>query len=125
MRYFLAALLLFAAAGPLVAEEPGNVVSLVVDYGDGVQKHFTQLEWREKMTVEDALNQAAAHPRGIRIETRGRADTAFLTAIDDVKNEGSGRNWLYKVNGEKADRSIGIMPLSAGDAVLWEFRAFR
>jgi hypothetical protein len=76
------------------------------------------------MTVLDAVRSAEKHPRGIKAEVRSSGSTAFLTQIDDVKNEGSGKNWAYRVNGELGDRSIGIHKLQAGDAVLWRFQEY-
>jgi len=107
-----------------VADEAKPVV-LIIDYGDGVQKHFTKLVWRNEMTVLDAMLAAQAHPRGVRFEHQGSAATALLTRIDDVKNEGRGRNWLFRVNGKLADRSFGIVPLQPGDTILWRFEEYR
>ena len=57
----VAAALVSAAAlatGPEKAA-PNRTVRLIVDYGDGVEKHFTALAFREGMTVMDALKAAA------------------------------------------------------------------
>jgi hypothetical protein len=105
----------------------GPVVCLRVDYGDGVQKDFTALPWHEGMTVERAMELATRHARGIAFRTRGSGDMAFLTSIDGLENEGSGeaaRNWIYRVNGQEADRSFAACPLNAGDEVLWTFGAY-
>jgi hypothetical protein len=77
------------------------------------------------MTVLDAMKAAQEHPRGIKLQFRGSGATAFLTQIDDLKNEGSGRNWIYRVNGELAERSFAVQKLEAGDAVLWKFEKSR
>jgi hypothetical protein len=109
-------------------DEPPNPprVTLTVDYGDGVQKVFTSLPWSPSMTVGTALESARRHPRGIRFQQRGRGSTAFLTQIDDLKNEGgSGRNWIYRINGDSGDRSFAVRELRAGDRVLWKFESFR
>lgn len=101
-------------------------VRLIIDYSDGVQKHYTELPWRPEMTVLDALRQAQQHPRGIRLEYRGKAATAMVTRIDDLTNQGGrGRNWIYRVNEEPGSRSCGIRPLEAGDTVLWKFETYR
>ncbi|MCU0959309.1 MAG: DUF4430 domain-containing protein [Pirellulaceae bacterium] len=104
---------------------PDATVQLVVDYGDGVEKHFTALPFREGVTVLDVLESAQRHPRGIKFVHRGKAATAFLTRIDDLENEGRGRNWVYRVNGELADCSFATFVLKAGDTVLWKFGAYR
>ena len=107
---------------PATAKES---VKLAVDYGDGVQKQFTSLPWTKEMTVLSALEAAAKHPRGIRFAHQGKGETVLVIAIDDVKNEGRGRNWLYEVNGKLGDRSCGVMPLKAGDSVLWRFGKYQ
>lgn len=104
------------------AETPKeNTVKLTIDYGDGVQKVFVALPWKEKLTVFGALEAAAKHPRGIKVAHQGAGETLFVTAIDDRKNEGRGRNWLYEVNGKLGNKSAGVYELSAGDSVLWRF----
>jgi hypothetical protein len=96
-------------------------VRLVIDYGDGVEKHFTQIRWRPEQTVLDLLLQAQKHPHGVTFKHRGSGGTAFVYQIDDVKNEGQGLNWVFSINGDLADRSCGICPVKAGDRILWKF----
>lgn len=76
---------------------PTTAVRLVIDYSDGVQKQFGS-PWTQDLTVFDAMNLAQANPHGIKFTYEGSTpDKYFLTQIDDVKNEGSGRgkrNWL-------------------------------
>ena len=114
-------LLLLGAAVGSAAEPADKSIKLTIDYGDGVQKVFVALPWKEKLTVLAALEAAQKHPRGIKLAYQGSGERAFVTAIDDVKNEGRGKNWLYEVNGERAEKSAGVYELSAGDAVLWRF----
>lgn len=113
-------LALLLAAVPLAAAEP--TVSLTVSYGDGVEKKFTAIPWKEGRTVLDALNAAAKHPRGIKVDRRGNGEFAFVTAIDEVKSDG-GKNWIFFVNDKAADKSCGVYPLQAGDAIVWKFTA--
>ncbi len=102
-----------------------QTVQLIIDYGDGVQKHFTALEWKDGMTVLDALEAAQKHPRGIKFVYRGKGETAFLTQIDELENEGRGRNWVYRVNGELAKKSFAILTVKAADTILWTFGEYR
>ncbi len=102
-----------------------KTVRMVLDYGDGVEKHFTKLAWSEGMTVLDALVAASKHRRGIKIQYRGKGATAFLTKIDDLENEGFTRNWVYRVNNKLAQRSFGIFTLKPGDTILWKFGEYR
>ena len=68
---------------------------------------------------------AKKHPRGISFGHKGNGATVLLKKIDDVENEGRGRNWLYRVNGKPGDRSIGIFELQAGDTILWKFDKYQ
>ena len=71
------------------------------------------------MTVRDLLNAAP----GLSISQQGSGASAFLTKIDGVANEGAGgRNWMYSVNGQRADRSFAVYELQPGDHVLWTLR---
>jgi hypothetical protein len=108
---------------PVFAQEAAapKVVQLTIDYGDGTQKTFTAIEWKEKQTVFDVLQAAEKHARGIKIKHRGSGSALFVTAIDDVANQGAGSNWLYEVNGTPGDRSCAIFEVQAGDKLLWKF----
>jgi hypothetical protein len=113
---------------PAAAAEAAQAdhVRLIIDYGDGVQKHYTQLPWRQQMSVLDALRLAQKHARGIRLKYRGKAATALVIQIDDLVNQGGGdRNWIYRVNDKPGNRSCGIHRLEVGDTVLWKFEAYR
>lgn len=101
-----------------------RTVQLIVDYGDGVEKHFRQLKWHTKMTVQEVTLAATKHPRGIKIKQRGNKATAFLSQIDDLANNPQGKSWVYRVNGKLADRSFGIYQVKAGDVVTWTFQDY-
>lgn len=117
--------LLAVLSGQAAIGEEAKTVRVVIDYNDGSEKHFTAIAWKPEMTVYDATRAAQAHPRGIKFESKGKGATAFLTKIDDVKNEGRGRNWLFHVNGKQADCSFGVYKLNEGDTVLWKFDKYR
>ena len=102
-----------------------KLVRLVIDYGDGVEKHFTRIPWREGMSVLDAMQVAGKHARGIKLEYRGRRATAFLTKIDNLENDGRQKNWIYRVNTKLGDRSFAIYKLKPGDSVLWKFGKYQ
>lgn len=109
------------------ADEPAakKTVKLVIDFGDGFAKQYSALDWKENMTVLDVMNQSKRHPRGIRFEYQGSGETGLLLMIDDLKNEGRGRNWIYRVNEKLGDRSFAIYPVAAGDVVLWKFSEYK
>lgn len=118
----LALVVLFGLNCAAPAQEAATkTVQLTIDYGDGSQKTFTAIEWKEKQTVFDVLQAAEKHPRGIRIKHRGSGAALLVTAIDDKTNEGAGSNWLFEVNGTLGDRSCAIFEVQAGDKLLWKF----
>jgi hypothetical protein len=101
-------------------------VELVIDYGDGVQKRFLTIPWREKMTVQQAMEYAGKHKRGIKYDVRGKGATALLWKIDDLKNEGmKGLNWIFRVNKKLGDRSFAVSSIEAGDTILWKFDKYK
>lgn len=124
----LAVLVLLGAAAAFAQQNGRQTVRLIVDYGDGVEKHFTALRWTEGTTVLDAMRRAQASPHGIRFEHTGDGASAFLTKIDDLENEGGGaeaKNWVFRVNGKLATKSFGIFQLKPNDVVKWRFEVFK
>jgi hypothetical protein len=135
-RLLWAACLAAATAGPsrefvprtasAAQESQAKTVRLIVDYGDGVEKHFAAIPWKPAMTVLDALELASRHPRGVKFKYTGAEATAFVTEIDELKNEGGGkRNWTYRVNDKLGERSSGVVELKDSDRVLWRFGKYR
>lgn len=113
------------SAESTVERSPGTV-SLTIDYGDGFQKRYPTVPWREKMTVGDLLRVAQQHRRGIKLTIRGRGKMSLLAQIDDLKNQGGrGQNWVFRVNRKLSDRSFEVHELESGDTVLWKFDEYR
>ena len=78
-----------------------------------------RIAWHEGMTVADLLS-AAPDVRPSRRRATGQA--AFVTAIDDVANEGAdGKNWTYEVNGQVPTAVLPCTSYTPGDRVLWTF----
>ena len=103
-------------------------VRLIIDYDDGVQKHFTRIPWTRGMTVLDAMNIAKASPHGITFVYTGTGRNAFLTKIDDLENQGGGsekKNWLYWVNTKFGNKGFGVFELQPSDVVLWKFQRYK
>ncbi len=124
VRLLVAILFLSGATVGLPAAEPKPAVRLVVDYGDGVQVHYTAIPWQPGMTVVDVLTAAQKHPRGLKLTQKGKGTSTLITDIGGLKNEGSGKNWLFSVNGKQSDIGAGGYELKAGDTVLWEFKDY-
>jgi len=121
------ALLIVSSAGVASAQEGATekAVRLTIDYGDGIEKVFTGLPWKEGATVFTMLQAAVKHPRGVKVTHQGSGATTLVTAIDDLKNEGRGRNWLFEVNGKLGEASCALAELKPGDAVLWRFAKYK
>jgi hypothetical protein len=99
----------------------GETVSLAVDLGAD-RRDLGEVPWVEGMTVRDALASTGDANERVKFVLQGRGQSAFLTEIDGVKNEGAGgRNWTYAVNDQFADRSFAVYELRPGDRVLWTF----
>ena len=91
-----------------------------------MQKRYSSLPCKKGFTVLDVLKVAEKHPHGLKFSYRGKGATAFLTQIDDLKNEGGGgKNWIYEVNGKVADRSFAVFQIKPSDKVLWKYRKYR
>jgi hypothetical protein len=106
------------ASAPLRDGVPQKKVSLTVDFGDGRQRNFETIAWQSGMSVADAMKAAS----GVTVTKKGSGESAFVTGIDGVQNQGAdGPNWTYSVNDKIADRSFAIYKLKPGDQVLWKF----
>jgi hypothetical protein len=117
------------AAVPPAATPPAKAhIRLIISYGDGVEKHFTSVAHTPGMTAADALLAAKAHPRGIKLELSGKGATAFVIAIDELKNEGMGgakKNWQFFINDRFGDRGAGAVELKPDDVVKWVFDIYK
>lgn len=101
-------------------------VTVVVDYGQDVEKRWSLLPWKPGMTALDAmlLAQAKPEPLGLRFDHVGAGERAFVKSIEGLPNEGGragDRNWVYFINGKRADRSCGAATLEHGDTVTWRY----
>lgn len=132
------ALALFAAAfvGLMPADRaearfqrPKATVRLVIDYGEGVEIHYTAIPHHPGMTLEQAMHAAKemTGPRALRFESKGAGERAFLVSIDGLANEGAGRdrrNWLYWINDRPGERSFALAALEPGDTAAWRFASY-
>lgn len=110
------------AVGTPSPRPQGETFSLTIEFGNGAEMRFESLPWRDRMTVLEGLQAAGEFRPGITFSRRGAGETAFVTAIEGLKNAGAdGGNWIYEINGEKAMRSAGAQTLQSGDALLWRY----
>lgn len=113
---------------PKSLSAPSNAaqtVQFTIDYGDGGQKRFTGLAWRDGMTVLDVLEAAKSHPHGFTFTSRGSGEATIVTKIDDLANQDGAegaKNWLFYVNDRLADKSCGVATVKPGDSILWKFQ---
>ena len=78
----------------------------------------------DEMTVLDLMNQAR-QDGSLAFEYRGSGATVFVQSIQGLANQGAGgHNWIYRVNGQLGDRSIGIARVVAGDQVTWDYGTY-
>lgn len=104
-------------------------VRLVIDFGEGFEKHFNKLPWIEGMTVKSAMEAAKAlpPPREMTFESKGEGERGMVVTIDGLANEGAGkstRNWLFWVNDAPGEKSYAIMPMNPGDVATWRFATY-
>jgi Domain of unknown function (DUF4430) len=107
-----------------LADPKPQTLELVIDYGDGSEKRFTGIAWKDSMTVFDVLRTAERRPHGISVSSRGSGETLIVSKIDDLANQGGGKkdkNWIFHVNSHMGDESAGIATVRPGDRVLWKF----
>ncbi len=121
-----AALLVVATAWATrpVAGGSEDTVRLIVEYGDGASKTVAHLPWAKGHTILDAMKAATTRPHGISFSYTGSGDSAVLTKIDDVQNEGGGagrKNWQYWISGTYGDRSFAVFELQAEGTIVWRF----
>lgn len=103
------------------AEQGVGSVALKIDFGSEKASIETDVVCSPETTVLGVLDRAQNMDE-LKFAYRGSGETAFVTAIGGVENEGvSGKNWIYRVNGETGDRSAGVYQLDPGDRVLWSF----
>jgi hypothetical protein len=121
-----------ASVQPPAIQSARQTVALTVDFGDGRRLTWNAIPWQDGMTVDAALAHAAAHPGAetsdldLSYIQHGVGASAFLSELGGVANEGAGgRNWTYRVNGQRADRSFAVYVLQPGDQVLWTFGGSR
>jgi hypothetical protein len=103
-------------------------VSFSIEAGDGKAAEVLSVDWKEGITVLDLLEQVQnISTKGFTFKYKGGGETAFLTSIGDMENQGGGadkKNWQFWVNGQRADRGFGVYELQPLDKVVWKFVPF-
>lgn len=96
-----------SASSSSVVKQSEQTVQLIVQSADGQPKEQT-VTFEEGDSVLEILDAAYDIE-----ETNG-----FITAIDGLKQDESKKTyWMYKVNGEVADKGAGELEPKAGDKI--------
>jgi hypothetical protein len=112
------------AADPLPSQNKTALIRVTIDYGNGVEKTFDSIAWRQGLTAWEATLEAVKKAPQLQVKHTGSGSSVFVTEIDGVANQGGGakkKNWQYSVNDEYADVGPGAKVLKAGDRVVWRF----
>lgn len=89
------------------------------------KKTIKDIPFQKKMTVLDVMKYAAGKKK-IKFSHRGKNETAFLTEIDGIKNQGArGDNWIFRVNDMLGKKSFGVTEIQPGDSVSWTFGKYK
>lgn len=98
-----------------------GTVMVEIDFGSEKRMKSIPVVCSPDSTVLMSLERAQ-NMKMLKFESRGSGETAFVSAIDGVANEGSdGRNWIYRVNEKLGDKSAGIYAVGPGDTISWSF----
>lgn len=122
--FFGLVLTLAAVSGASLAAEPEKTVQVVLDFGDGSEKRYTQIPWKEEANAFSVTAAAGKHPRGFALQSRGSGATRFVFSLDGQKNEGNGRNWILRINDKLAKQSCELVEVSPDDVILWRFQRY-
>ena len=99
----------------MISEEKKDIIP-----EDGIVLASTQVSFNEGETAFEVLKKVLEDNK-IHMEFSGDAKSAYVEGIANIYNFDCGEmsGWLYKVNGEAADRSAAEYVVSEGDTVEW------
>jgi hypothetical protein len=97
---------------------------LTIDFGDDKKSLSWPMNCPPETTVLEVM-QRAQQAGILELASSGGGEMAFLSAIDGIKSEGgSGKNWVFYVNGELAKRGCGTVVVQSFDEIDWRFEVF-
>ncbi len=96
------------------------MISIIGDEKKGVILEPTYMEWHDGDNVLDVLKQVTKAHR-IPLEYRGSGMLSYVEGIANLYefDQGAGSGWLFKINGQFAEKSAGAVKLNKGDVVEW------
>ena len=126
--FLLVVPLLLLGCGPdttLLEPEDAKVagtVDLEIDFQSEKKKIQVAVPCSADSTVFSILTRAQ-NLGDLKFESRGSSpESRFVTSIGGVENQAAaGDNWVFRVNGELADRGCGEISVRPGDQVQWMF----
>src|SRR4030042_3997616 len=81
-------------------EEKSEIVSLVVDFGDG-RKEQVELAFAPGITAFSLLTEGAKQ-KGLSVQTKTSSAGAYVDSIGGLAGGTDGKYWLYYLNSEQA-----------------------
>ena len=99
-----------------------GTVDLEIDFQSQKKNIQVAIPCSADSTVFSILTRAQ-NLGDVKFESRGSSpESRFVTSIGGVKNQAAaGDNWVFRVNGELADRGCGEFSVRPGDQVQWMF----
>ena len=98
-----------------------GTVTLEVDFGSDKRSKSIDVVCSPESTVLLSLERAQ-NMKKLKVDFRGTGETAFVTSIGGMKNEGAeGKNWIFRVNDKLGDKSAGVYPVKPGDKISWSY----
>jgi len=99
-----------------------GTVDLEIDFQSQREKIEVPIPCSADSTVFSILTRAK-NLDDLDFESRGNGPASrFVTSIGGVENQAAaGDNWVFRVNGELADRGCGEVSVKPGDHVQWSF----
>ncbi len=98
-----------------------GTVTLDVNFGTEKSSLSIDVVCSPESTVLLSLERAQ-NMKKLKVKFRGSGETAFVTSIGGVENEGAdGKNWIFRVNDQLGDKSAGIYSVKPGDKISWSF----
>ena len=111
-----------SGAGSAVAERGDKVagtVDLEVNFNSDKRAVSVKIPCSSDSTVFSIMERAR-NLGDLKFESSGSGETAFIKSIGGVENGGAtGDNWIYRINGELGDTSVGVCELKPGDKIQW------
>ncbi len=106
---------------PDVNQPINEKVSLMLDFGNGTIKTFTDLDFTENQSAFDLLKQITEKNNiGLLYKDYGGDLGIFIESIGQVKNNNNSW-WQYWVNNKYAEKGAGNYLVQPGDVIEFKF----